>query len=78
MSSVEQDTIDCEYLAYFEPKNIKNLPNFLKEIHSMQLFSVDATLFQKRMIFFAHEIIKKIPSKVAYFSTYTILLASLM
>ena len=31
MSPVEQDTIDCEYLAYFEPKNNfkKNTQEFL-------------------------------------------------
>ena len=52
MSPVEQDTIDCEYLASFKPffYSIKYiLCNFLKKKT------------------FAHENIEKPPSKVAYF-----------
>ena len=50
MSSVEQDTIDCEYLAYFEPpkieKKIKNEKFYEKDF--MQLFSADDTIFLKK------------------------------
>ena len=40
MSPIEQYTIDCEYLAYFEPKTI-----YKRDI--MQLFSEDASIFLK-------------------------------
>ena len=48
MSSVQQDTIDCEYLVYFEPK--KKLKMY--EIDIMQFFSADATIFLKIINFF--------------------------
>ena len=46
MSPEDQDTIDCEYLAYFEPKKIKMYENkkFYKK-DFMQLFSEDTTIF---------------------------------
>ena len=47
--TVEQYAIDCEYLAYFEPKkNSKRIPKkniYKKDI--MQLFSADTTMFLK-------------------------------
>ena len=32
VSPVEQDTVDCEYLAYFVPKKFKRIKNIIKEI----------------------------------------------
>ena len=49
MSPVEQDTIDCEYLAYFEPK--KNQKKSKKKIYKrdiMQLFSANGTIYFKK------------------------------
>ena len=48
VSPVEQYTIDCEYLAYFQPKrNSKKKFNFyfFYKRDIMQLFSADATMF---------------------------------
>ena len=57
MSPVEQDTIDCEYLAYFEPKrNPEKLetryyagkligPLLDFPVHIMQLLSANAAIF---------------------------------
>ena len=45
VSPVKQYTIDCEYLAYFEPK--KDNKKFIK-IYFMQLFSADPTMFLKK------------------------------
>ena len=68
MSPVEQNTIECEYLAYFEPK--KNSKKFKKRKYIrdiMQLFSADATIFKKNInIFFAPENKKKTPATVAH------------
>ena len=58
VSTVEQDTIDREYLAYFVPKKIQKK-------FTMQLFSADASVFKTRF-FFDPENMKKPPSKVAY------------
>jgi hypothetical protein len=44
---VEQDTIDCEYLAYFEPKT--NLKKNIYKRDIMQLFSADAIVFKKKI-----------------------------
>ena len=44
MSPVEQYTIDCEYLAYFEPKKLKK--KSLKEI--LCNFSVDAKILKNK------------------------------
>ena len=47
MSSVEEDTINCEYLAYFEPKtNIKKIKSHKRYI--MQVSSADATIFKNK------------------------------
>ena len=48
MSSVEQNTIDCEYISYFEPKISKKVKNY--KIDIMQLFSADATTILKKRI----------------------------
>ena len=44
MSPVEQDTIDCEYLAYFVPKEIEK--KFDKR-DIIQLFIADTTIILK-------------------------------
>ena len=36
MSPVEQDTIDCEYLVYFEPKKIPKVPYFTAQFFFFQ------------------------------------------
>ena len=56
MSPVEQDTIDCEHLNYFEAKKNNDKKNYKRDI--MQLFRANATIF---FIFFAHENMKKLP-----------------
>ena len=50
MSPVEQDKIDCDYLAYFWPKKIEK-KNYNRGI--MQLVSADTkgTLLQRRSFF---------------------------
>ena len=52
MSPVEQDTIDCEYLAYFLSQKIKKNKLFLlfliKGDITIQLSSGDATIFRKK------------------------------
>ena len=45
VSPVEQDTIDCEYSKIQNQKN-----NFIKEIHIMQFFSADATIFKRKQL----------------------------
>ena len=50
MSSVEQDTIDCEYLAYFEQKLSKKSKNTYKRYYAT--YSKDASLFSKLIIKF--------------------------
>ena len=63
MSPVEQYTIDCECLVYFEPKKIKqNHTIFFYKRDIMHLFSADATIFKKKIkkVFFDHENIKKL------------------
>ena len=47
MSPVEQDKIDCEYLAYFEPK--KKFKQIYKR-DTMQFFSAEDTIFKKKKI----------------------------
>ena len=66
MSPVEQYTIDCEYLAYFEPKKKeKKIRIFFYKRDIMQLFSADGTMFLKKFKhFFAHENMKKSPQKL--------------
>ena len=59
MSPVEQYTIDCEYLAYFEPKN----ENYKRDI--VRLFLRKLQYFKIILDFiFATENIKKDPKKL--------------
>jgi hypothetical protein len=67
VSPVEQDTIDCEYLVYLEPKKnqkkkiIKEiLCNFI--VRTLQNFRKNVNFFKN----FASENMKKPPSKVAH------------
>ena len=69
MSPVEQDTIDCEYLAYFLPKkNFKRRfrKKIIKEILGNFLARRLQCFWKKINIFFAHKNMKKTFSKVAH------------
>ena len=64
MSPVEQDTLDYEYLGYFESKKIKKYIILKRYTYNLcnAFFNGDATIFKK----IATENMKKLPSKVSH------------